>query len=103
MGRGDSHHRTAARPLLTEQLPQQCCRIEVDACLGDLPLHRVIFVDSATGDLDVSLGCRVAGERTLVFGCESPFDDHDALPEDPVFDEVAIAGKAGDEGTYELL
>src|SRR5262249_42722955 len=36
-------------------------------------------------------------------GCESPFDDHDATPEDPVLHEVAIAGKADDEGPYEML
>src|SRR5262245_39301570 len=89
--------------VLIEQLPQHCCRVEVDARRGDLPLRRVVLVDPATGDLDASTGCRAAGEWTTVFGCESPFDDHDASPEDPVPHEVAIPGKADDEGPYKLL
>src|SRR5215813_7498223 len=53
---------------LSDDLLQQCPHIEVDARSGNLPLRRVILVNAATGQLDGSPACRVAGEWALVLG-----------------------------------
>src|SRR5215472_8168089 len=88
---------------LIDNLLQQRSNIEVNARCRDLPPRRVILVNSTTGQLNVSVGCRMAREGTCVFCFKSKLDDRNVSLKNYVLHEVAISGKRGDKGPNELL
>ena len=70
---------------------------------GDLSIHRIEFIHSATGQLHFGAGCSAASERPTVIGFEAPFDDDDVFPEHHVLHDVTVSRKAGDKGANKLV
>src|SRR5262249_44182374 len=88
---------------LIDDLLQQRSNIEVNARRGDLPTPRIIFVNSTTGQLNVSVGRRMAREGTCVFCFKSKLDDRKISFKNYVLHEVAISGEGRDKGPNEVF
>src|SRR5262249_18668612 len=88
---------------LIDNLLQQRSNIEVNARRGDLPLRRIVLVNSTPGQLNVSIGGRMAREGTFVLCFKRKLDDSNVSFKNYVLHEVTISGKRGDEGPNELL
>src|SRR5262249_46306943 len=85
----------APRALMTliDYLLMQRTHIEVNASRSDLPLRRIVLVNSATGQLNGSIGRRPAIEWALVLGFEGKFNEYSASPKNHVLNDVAISRK----------